>query len=119
MDITDPTIETIISLLAKRESHNNHRVMMLYLDSIRDVLCDMALCGLGFPSTFSRNSVQIWRTIYFSDTNNDALDVVWKAGLERDIFHEKRDSIEEIGGTSSTCKNIRLATVQSQRSASG
>lgn len=57
----------------------------------------MALCGLGFPSTFSRNSVQLWRTIYFSDTNNDALDVVWKAGLERDIFYEKRDSIEEIG----------------------
>ncbi|CAO1598745.1 hypothetical protein XANCAGTX0491_002505 [Xanthoria calcicola] len=44
-----------------------------------------------------RNSVQLWRTIYFSDTNNDALDVVWKAGLERDIFYEKRDSIEEIG----------------------
>ena len=97
VDITDPTIKTIISLLAKRESHNNHRVMTCYLGSIRDVLCDMALCGLGFPSTFSSNSVQIWRTIYFSDTNNDAMDVVWKAGLERDVFYEKRDSIEELG----------------------
>ncbi|KAL9608067.1 MAG: hypothetical protein Q9204_009265 [Flavoplaca sp. TL-2023a] len=100
VDIIDPAIETIISLLAKHEGDYDQRKMTLYLDTgyynIPGIELydheDMSLFSLDLP-----NLVDIWRTRYFSGRNHEALKIVWKAQVGIDDFRQKRHLIEGVG----------------------
>ncbi|KAL8830859.1 MAG: hypothetical protein Q9170_005542 [Blastenia crenularia] len=100
VDIIDPAVETIISLLAKSRSRGN---MTLYLDTNPHQ-------GINIPgielfveedtSQFSMdlpNLLEIWRTSYFSGNSGASLDIVWKAEANPDLFHDKRSMIEDLG----------------------
>ena len=100
VDIIDPAIETIISLLAKREVSYDQQKMTLYLDTgyynIPGIELydheDMSLFSLDLP-----NLVDIWRTRYFSGRNHEALKIVWKAQVGINDFRQKRHMIEGVG----------------------
>ncbi|KAL8889621.1 MAG: hypothetical protein Q9215_003129 [Flavoplaca cf. flavocitrina] len=100
VEIIDPAIETIISLLAKCEGDYDQRKMTLYLDPGYYKIPGIVLFEEEGTSLFSLdlpNLVDIWRTKYFSGTNHDALKIVWKAEVGISDFHEKRHLIEGIG----------------------
>ncbi|KAL8916004.1 MAG: hypothetical protein Q9172_006514 [Xanthocarpia lactea] len=100
VDIVDPAIETIISLLSKCENYEDQRSMTLFLDTGLDFIPGVELYEEEDTSRFSLDLphlVDIWRTKYFSDTNQGALEIVWKCEVERQHFHENGHLIERVG----------------------
>ncbi|KAI4185939.1 MAG: hypothetical protein LQ346_005783, partial [Caloplaca aetnensis] len=102
VDIIDPAVETIISLLAK--SNDGDRKLTLYLDTGYYNIPGIELYVGEATSLFSTdlpNLVETWRTSYFSDDDASgggaSLDVVWKAEVAREDFHDKRTLIEKVG----------------------
>lgn len=97
VDVIDPAVETIISLLAKSSSG---RKMTLYMDTGFYNIPGIELFVEEGTSLFSMdlpNLVETWRTSYFSDASCGSLDIVWKAEVGRDDFHDKRTLIEQVG----------------------
>ncbi|KAL8947373.1 MAG: hypothetical protein Q9222_006339 [Ikaeria aurantiellina] len=100
VDIVDPAIETIIFLLSICEDYEDQRCMILFLDTGWDTIPGVELHAEEDNTRFSLdlpNLVDIWRTKYFSDTNQGALEIVWKAEVGREDFREKRHMIEGVG----------------------
>ncbi|KAL8879903.1 MAG: hypothetical protein Q9198_002577 [Flavoplaca austrocitrina] len=98
VDIVDPAIETIISLLAKHEHSDRQRRMTLCLDAGYYNIPGIELFEFEDTSLFSLdlpNLVDIWRRQYFWDP--EALKIIWKTEGELDIFNEKRHLIEGVG----------------------
>ena len=98
VDIIDPAVETIFSLLAKEYESNDQRKMRLCLDTGYHNIPGIELFdeeGMNLFSLDLPNLVDIWRRQYFSDT--EALKVFWKAEVEVDTFNEKRHLIEGVG----------------------
>lgn len=101
VDVIDPAIETIISLLSKSSSGSG-RKMTLYLDTGYYNIPGIELIIEEDTSCFSMdlpNLVETWRTSYFSEDDPGAasLDVVWKAEVTSEDFHNKRTVIESVG----------------------
>ncbi|KAL8918396.1 MAG: hypothetical protein Q9208_007366 [Pyrenodesmia sp. 3 TL-2023] len=97
VDVIDPAVETIISSLAKPGSG---RKMTLYMDTGYYNIPGIELIVQEGTSLFSMdlpNLVETWRTSYFSDASFGSLDIVWKAEVGRDDFHNKRTLIEQVG----------------------
>ena len=100
VDIVDPAIETIISLLSKCENYEDQRSMTLFLDTGLNFIPGVELYEDEDTSRFSLdlpNLVDIWRTKYFSDTNQGALEIVWKGAVETQHFRKRRHQIERVG----------------------
>ncbi|KAL8857844.1 MAG: hypothetical protein Q9178_005600 [Gyalolechia marmorata] len=100
VDIVDPAIETIISLLSKCENYEDQRSMTLYLVPSWNIIPGVELREEEDMSRFSLdlpNLVDIWRTKYFSDTNQGALDIVWKCEVDGQDFRENGHQIERVG----------------------
>ncbi|KAL8845761.1 MAG: hypothetical protein Q9221_009100 [Calogaya cf. arnoldii] len=100
VDIIDPALETIISLLSKCEDWEDHRKMTLTFDTGYYNIPGIELHPGENTSLFSLdlpNLVEIWRGKYFSDTNNGALEIFWRAAIVRNTFSEKRHLIKGVG----------------------
>ncbi|KAL8895359.1 MAG: hypothetical protein Q9207_008204 [Kuettlingeria erythrocarpa] len=101
VDVVDPALETIISLLSKSSSDGG-RKMTLYLDTGYYIIPGIELIIEEYTSLFSMdlpNLVETWRTSYFFDDDPGAssLDVVWKAEVSREDFYDKRALIQNVG----------------------
>ncbi|KAL8994488.1 MAG: hypothetical protein Q9169_005561 [Polycauliona sp. 2 TL-2023] len=98
VDIVDPAVETIISLLAKHQHSDRQQKMTLCLDTGYDNIPgielfeseDMSLFSLDLP-----NLVDIWQRQYFSDP--EAIRIIWKIEGELDMYNENRHLIEGLG----------------------
>ncbi|KAI4272186.1 MAG: hypothetical protein LQ337_005469 [Flavoplaca oasis] len=100
VDIVDPAIETIISLLSKCKEWEDHRKITLVFDTGYYNIPGIELYEEEDTSLFSLdlpNMVDIWRGKYFSDTNQGVLEIFWRAAIMRDNFSEKRHLIEGVG----------------------
>lgn len=97
VDIINPAIETIISLLA---GYSSARKVTLYLQL---TCCDMpgvTLIEQEDMTQFSMdlpNLVEKWRTAYFSNKVCGSLEVIWIAESSSEAYIQKRDLIEDVG----------------------
>ncbi|KAI4126480.1 MAG: hypothetical protein LQ338_003730 [Usnochroma carphineum] len=97
VDIINPAMETIISLLA---GNSSARRVTLYLHlSVFDMPGvtlieqeDMTLFSMDLP-----NLVEKWRTAYFSNGVCGSLEVIWIAESARKQYIQKRSLIEDVG----------------------
>ncbi|KAL8880126.1 MAG: hypothetical protein Q9192_008087 [Flavoplaca navasiana] len=100
VEIIDPAIETIISLLAKYGGDYDQRKVTLYLDPGYYKIPGIVFFEQEGTSLFSLdlpNLVDIWRTKYFSGRNHEALKILWKGEININDFPEKRHLIEGVG----------------------
>ncbi|KAL9034221.1 MAG: hypothetical protein Q9180_005526 [Flavoplaca navasiana] len=98
VDIIDPAIETIISLLAKDE-HGDHRKMTLSMNTGFYNIPGIELFedeGTCFFSLDLPNLVDVWRTKYCLNTKFE-LGIIWKVETDLGVFHENRHLIEGVG----------------------
>ncbi|KAL8657132.1 MAG: hypothetical protein Q9226_002228 [Calogaya cf. arnoldii] len=100
VDIIDPALETIISLLSKCKDWEDHRKMTLIFDTGYYNIPGIELHeeeGTSLLNLDLPNLVEIWRGKYFSDTNYGALEIFWRAATVRNNFSEERHLIEGVG----------------------
>ncbi|KAL8668456.1 MAG: hypothetical protein Q9168_006911 [Polycauliona sp. 1 TL-2023] len=108
VDIVDPALETILSLLAKSSNDSVPRRLTLVLDLGSNTIPGIVLIYEEDASLFSMdlpNLLEIWRRSYFvkEGTKNSygasSLDLIWKAEIDREIFDAKGDLLEDVGWT--------------------
>ncbi|KAL8952483.1 MAG: hypothetical protein Q9222_001624 [Ikaeria aurantiellina] len=97
VDIVDPAIETIISMLA-RSVHG--QAITLSLDTGCNNIPGIELFVEEGTSLFTMdlpNLIEKWRTSYFSESSYASLDIIWKAAVGQYYSIENRRMIEALG----------------------